>query len=63
MEKSQINKVEKNYTLPYYISHEAFQANQALFVTSELRTDERVHVSVKCLWENKIAKEGQPLLQ
>ena len=20
-------------------------------------------VSVKCLWENKIAKEGQPLLQ
>ncbi len=22
-----------------------------------------VIVSVKCLWENKIAKEGQPLLQ
>ena len=21
------------------------------------------YVSVKCLWENKIAKEGQPLLQ
>ena len=22
-----------------------------------------IFVSVKCLWENKIAKEGQPLLQ
>ena len=22
-----------------------------------------IGVSVKCLWENKIAKEGQPLLQ
>ncbi len=22
-----------------------------------------IYISVKCLWENKIAKEGQPLLQ
>ena len=25
--------------------------------------DETFIVSVKCLWENKIAKEGHPLLQ
>lgn len=43
VEKSQISKIEKFYTHPYYISQEAFQSNQALFGTSELRTDERVH--------------------
>ena len=34
-----------------YISHEVFQANQALFATSELRTDESVQQAVAALVE------------
>ena len=49
VEKSQISKIEKFYTHPYYISQEAFQSNQALFGTSELRTDERMHQVVATL--------------